>query len=76
MKKLKLYKQEESYSCTVACLRMVLEHYGIKEDEKTLRIKSKTRFYGTHPINVVECANLYGLKANVGSLTLNKLGSI
>ena len=73
MKKPKLYKQEKNYSCSVACLRMVLEHYGIKEDEKTLRIKSKTKFYGTHPINIVECANLYGLTGNVSSLTLADL---
>ncbi len=72
MKKPKLHKQEKSYSCTVACLKMVLEHYGIKEDEKTLRVKSKTRFYGTHPINVVECAQSYGLKAYASSLTLSK----
>lgn len=73
MKKPKLYKQEKDYSCTVACLRMVLDHYDIKEDEKTLRIKSKTRFYGTHPVNIVECANSYGLKVAVSSLTLDKL---
>ena len=28
MKKPKLHKQEKSYSCMVACLRMVLEFYG------------------------------------------------
>lgn len=59
-----------------ACLKMVLEHYGIREDEKTLRIKSKTKFYGTHPINVAECARSYGLDAYVSSLTFNKLGEL
>jgi len=73
MKMPKFYKQETSYSCTVACLRMVLEYYGIKKDENTLRIKSKTKFYGTHPVNVVECAKYYGFDAYVNSLTLNKL---
>ena len=73
MRKLKLHKQETSYSCTVACLRMVFEHYGIKESEKTLRAKSRSKFYGTHPINVVECATSYGLSAYVTSLTLSKL---
>lgn len=52
---------------------MVFEYYGIKEDEKTLRVKSKTNFYGTHPINVVECAKSYRLNAHVSSLTLSKL---
>ncbi|MFQ5652399.1 MAG: cysteine peptidase family C39 domain-containing protein [bacterium] len=73
MKKPKLHKQEKSYSCMAACLKMVLEHYGIREDEKTLRIKSKTKLYGTHPIHVVECAKSYGLDAYVSSLTFNKL---
>lgn len=73
MKKPKLYRQEKDYSCAVACLRMVLEHYGVKEDEKSLRIKTKTKFYGTHPINVVDCAASYGLKAYVSSLTVSRL---
>ena len=73
MKKPKLYKQEKAYSCTVACLRMVLGYYGIKETENILRIKSKTRFYGTHPLNIIECANSYGLGATLSSLSLDEL---
>ncbi len=73
MKKPKLHKQEKSYSCSVGCLRTVLEYYDIIKDEKTLRIKSKTKFYGTHPIHIVECAKSYGLDAYASSLTLNKL---
>ncbi len=73
MKKPKLYKQEKNYSCTVACLRMVLEYYGIKEDEKSLRIKTKTKPYGTHPINAIRCAESYKLKATISSLNLDKL---
>lgn len=73
MKKPKLHRQEKPYSCTVACLKMVFEHYGIQEDEKTLRIKSKTKFYGTHPLNAIECAKSYGLDAYVSSLNLDKL---
>lgn len=57
----------------VACLRMVLEYYGVIENENTLRTKSKTRFYGTHPINIIECARYYGFDAYVSSLNLNKL---
>ncbi len=59
MKKPKLHKQEKSYSCSVACLRTVLEYYDIIKDEKTLRIKSKTKFYGTHPIHIVEGYHLF-----------------
>jgi len=73
MKKPKLHKQEKSYSCTVACLRTVLEYYGIIANETTLRIKSKTKFYGTHPLHIVEYAKSYGLDAYANSLSLNKL---
>jgi len=73
VKKPKLYKQEKGYSCLAASMKMVLEYYGIKETETTLRIKLKTKFYGTHPIHAVECAKSYGLQAYVSSLTLSKL---
>jgi len=73
VKKPKLHKQEKSYSCLAASLRMVLDYYGIKENEKTLRIKSKTKFFGTQPLHVVDCAKSYGLDAYVSSLTFNKL---
>ena len=73
MKKPKLHKQEKSYSCAVSCLRTVLEFYGIKEDEKTLRIKSKTKFYGTHPNSIADCAKSYGFDAYVSALNLSKL---
>ncbi len=73
MKKPKLFKQEMPYSCTIACLRMVLEQYGIQVDEKTLRIKSKTKLCGTHPFNVIECANSYGLKGFIDSLNVETL---
>ncbi|MBC8181706.1 C39 family peptidase [candidate division KSB1 bacterium] len=73
MKKPKLHRQETSYSCMVACLNMVLDFYGIEEDESSLRKKSKTKFYGTHPINIVECAKSFGFEAYVNSFDFNKL---
>jgi ATP-binding cassette subfamily B protein len=73
VKKLKLHKQEKSYSCLAACLRTVLDYYGIIETEAILRNKSQTRFFGTHPINAVSCARSYGLDAYVSSLTIEIL---
>lgn len=72
-KKPRLLKQETSYSCSVACLRMILDYYGIVETEEVLRIKSKTKFYGTHPFNLVECAKSFGLKAEISTLSISKL---
>ena len=34
-----------------------------KREEKTLQIRLKTKFYGTHPLNAIECAKSYGLDA-------------
>jgi ATP-binding cassette subfamily B protein len=72
-KKLRLLKQERSFSCSVACLRMILDYYGIETSEEILRIKSKTKFYGTHPINLVECARFYGFTADIRFLNLDQL---
>jgi len=73
MQKPKLHKQEKSYSCSIACLKMVLEYWGIQESELQLRKKAKTKFYGTHPVNLIECARLYGLDAFLASLNLADL---
>lgn len=73
MKKLKLHKQETNFSCSVACLRMILDFYGVKENEKTLRKKSKTKPYGTHPLNIVECAKSYNFQASLSSLNFQRL---
>lgn len=59
-----------------ACLRMVLEYYGIDENESTLLIKSKTNFYGTQPIHAIECARSYGFDAYESSLSLEKLRNL
>ena len=41
------YKQELSWSCFAACVRMVLEYYGIEKSEKELRLLSKTTLEGS-----------------------------
>ena len=47
------YISRELTDGTVAGVRMVLEYYGVKENGNTLWIKSKTKFYSIHSINVV-----------------------
>lgn len=73
MQKPKLLKQEKSYSCSVACLRMVLEYWGIHESEARLCELVKTKFYGTHPSNLIECAQTFGMDAFLTSLNLVEL---
>lgn len=57
------FPQETRVSCTVACLRMVLSHWGINEDEPKLRDGCKTTHQGTRASDVVACAREYGLQA-------------
>lgn len=59
-----------------ACLKTVLEYYGITESEATLRIKCKSRAIGTHPLNAVECAKGYGLESYFDSVELDELRSL
>ena len=73
MKKPKWYKQERSYSCIPACIKMLLEYYDIIESESTLRFKCKTKISGTHPLNAVACCKSYELDCYIDSLDLNSL---
>jgi len=40
--KVPYYKQEFWFSCFAACMRMILEYYGIKKSERDLRVLLKT----------------------------------
>ncbi|MBS1253065.1 MAG: hypothetical protein MAG451_02110 [Anaerolineales bacterium] len=61
--KLKFYPQETRLSCTPACLRMVMAHWGIEVDEATLRECCKTDGLGTVARDAVACTRRYGLRA-------------
>ncbi|NUM43111.1 MAG: C39 family peptidase [Anaerolineales bacterium] len=60
---LTFFPQETRVSCTVACLRMVLFHWGIESDESMLRLCCKTTQQGTRASEVVACARQYNLSA-------------
>jgi ABC-type bacteriocin/lantibiotic exporter with double-glycine peptidase domain len=63
MPQLKFYKQERENSCSAACLRMMLDYYGIVESESVLCKKMKLKPFGIHPLAIIECAHSYGLQA-------------
>ena len=48
----KHYKQERTYSCVPACVRMVLEYIGEQTTEEFLRRFLKTKYYGTNLLNI------------------------
>lgn len=55
---------------------MVLDYYGIHQPEPILRRMCKTKFLGTHPINVVTAAREYGLKSYADVVDLAKLAEL
>jgi len=61
---LPFFSQETRVSCTVACLRIVLAHWGIVCDEATLRDGCKTTLMGTSASDAVACARGHGLLAD------------
>ena len=48
----KHYKQERTYSCVPACVRMILEYLGETTTEEFLRRFLKTKYYGTNLLNI------------------------
>ena len=66
-------RQEHPYSCTVACLRMLLAHYGVEMDEADLRYRCKTREFGTYARDIVACARELGFTAMIEHLSLVQL---
>lgn len=59
-------KQAKSYTCAVACLRMILAHYGQQVQEAELETLCQTTEEGTAAINLVRAAEELGFHAAVG----------
>jgi ABC-type bacteriocin/lantibiotic exporter with double-glycine peptidase domain len=66
-------RQEQPYSCTVACLRMLLAHHGTEIDESTLRQRCKTGELGTYARDILGCARELGFAASIEHLSLERL---
>jgi ABC-type bacteriocin/lantibiotic exporter with double-glycine peptidase domain len=58
--KLPFYKQEKSYSCVPACLRMVLAAQGQIVNESELRERCDCTFLGTEALNAVDALRTMG----------------
>jgi len=66
-------RQEHPYSCTVACLRMLLAYHGIEMDDADLHHRCRTREFGTYARDVVACARELGFTATIEHLSLVQL---
>lgn len=47
------FRQETRVSCTAAAVRMILAFYGIERSEAEIRHLTRTRFSGSHPVNLL-----------------------
>ena len=58
------FKQNRDFTCGPACLRMVLEYFGVEQDEVTLAILCGTNLAGTGLAEIAEAAQRLGLEAD------------
>jgi hypothetical protein len=66
------YEQEFHYSCTPACVRMVLQHVGCSRTEDELRQLLQTNSQGTVARNIMAVQSL-GFDVHVGTATMPQL---
>lgn len=58
------YPQETDFSCAVACLRMVLSHFGVSKTEAELRELCDCTIFGTSALELVFAARRLGFAAS------------
>ena len=61
--KLRLFRQEKTYTCAAACLRMVLDYLGYEIDEPALAELCETDPDGTSANDLILAANKLGFEA-------------
>lgn len=59
----RLFKQEKTYACAVACLRMILDYWGFEIDESSLAVLCRTDANGTSADDLVHAASRLGFPA-------------
>jgi ABC-type bacteriocin/lantibiotic exporter with double-glycine peptidase domain len=75
--KLPFYKQETTFSCVPACLKMVLSSLGMRYTEEELRELCDCTIFETNALQAVEAVRQLGLKNTVKStLELSDLESL
>jgi ATP-binding cassette subfamily B protein len=57
------HEQNRDFTCGPACLRMVLEYFGVLQDEVSLTMLCGTTLAGTGLVEIAEAARRLGFKA-------------
>ena len=69
------YEQEKDYSCVAACMRMVLEYYGITEPEDEICRLLGTKTTGTRVVNVARAVPWWDLNLELGEFDFQQLNT-
>jgi ABC-type bacteriocin/lantibiotic exporter with double-glycine peptidase domain len=64
------FAQEGTYTCAIACLRMVLAQHNISVTEEELGHAARFEGYGIQIEEVVRLAHQFGLRAEIQGLDL------
>ena len=68
------HAQETDFSCAVACLRMVLESFGVTKSESELRELCDCTIFGTSAVELIQAARRLGFRGSRKySLTIDEL---
>jgi ABC-type bacteriocin/lantibiotic exporter with double-glycine peptidase domain len=67
------FEQEKTYSCTAACVRMVLNYYGLPVSEDDVRVALGTKTIGTRFTDVAEIVPSFNLNLELGAFNLLQL---
>ena len=68
------WEQETFYSCVPACVRMVLDHHGIKQQESNLRnLLGSSPVLATPVVNIARIAPQWNFDVSVGKVDLKAL---
>jgi ABC-type bacteriocin/lantibiotic exporter with double-glycine peptidase domain len=67
------FMQEKSYSCVAACVRMLLDYYGINASEDEVRRLLGTKVTGTRFANVARTVSWWNLNLELGAFNISQL---
>jgi len=69
------FEQEKTYSCVAACVRMVLNYYGVNASEDGIRRLLGTKLTGTRFVNLARAVPWWDLNLELGEFNFQQLNT-